>query len=89
MPTTAEVGLAQVDGTASWGVLGPKGLPVSVLDRLQQALRAVASDTEFVGRVREAGASVMPLPANEFAQYLRRESDTWRKVIVAGGLRAD
>ena len=89
VPTTAEVGLAQVDGTASWGVLGPKGLPVSVLDRLQQALRAVASDTEFVGRVREAGASVMPLPANEFAQYLRRESDTWRKVIVAGGLRAD
>ncbi len=89
VPTTAEAGLAQVDGTASWGVLGPKGLPAPVLDRLQHALRAVASDAEFVGRIRETGAAVMPLPANEFAHYLRRESDTWRKVIVAGGLRAD
>lgn len=89
VPTTAELGLAQVDGTASWGVLAPKGLPAPVLNTLQQALRTVAGDGEFVGRVQEAGATVVPLSAAEFASYLRRESDTWRKVIVAGGLRAD
>ncbi|MBM3406228.1 MAG: tripartite tricarboxylate transporter substrate binding protein [Betaproteobacteria bacterium] len=89
VPTTAEVGLAQVDGTASWGVLAPKGLPAAVLDKLQQALQAAARDAEFAGRVREAGAIVVPLGATEFSQYLRRESDSWRKVIVAGGLRAD
>jgi tripartite-type tricarboxylate transporter receptor subunit TctC len=89
VPTTAEVGLAQVDGTASWGVLGPKSLPAPVLDKLQQALRTVAGDAEFVGRVREAGATVVPLPASEFAQHLRRESEMWRTVITAGGLRAD
>jgi len=89
VPTTAELGLAQVDGTASWGVLAPKGLPAAVLDKLQQALQAAARDAEFAGRVREAGAIVVPLGATEFSQYLRRESDSWRKVIVAGGLRAD
>ena len=89
VPTTAEVGLPQVDGTASWGVLGPRGLPAPILERLQQALAAAAKDPEFGARVREAGASVVPLGSSEFAQHLRRESDTWRQVITAGQLRAD
>jgi tripartite-type tricarboxylate transporter receptor subunit TctC len=89
VPTTAEAGIPQVDGTASWGVLGPKGLPSAVLDTLQRAMRTVASDAEFINRVREAGATVVPLGATEFGQYLKRESDSWRRVIVAGAIRAD
>jgi tripartite-type tricarboxylate transporter receptor subunit TctC len=89
VPTTAEAGIPQVDGTASWGILGPKGLSSAVLNVLQPAMRTVASDAEFANRVREAGATVVPLDAAEFGQYLKRESDTWRKVIVAGAIRAD
>lgn len=89
VPTMTELGFKEVNGTASWGLLAPRGLPPVILERLYAAMKQVSEDPEFRRRMADAGVEVTLQGPTDFANFLRRENQTWQQVIQKGGIRAD
>lgn len=89
VPTMAELGLKEVNGTASWGLLGPRGLPSPLVEQLHRAVRTVGDSAEFRRQMNEVSVEVTLQGPVDFSQTLRRESQTWQQVIAKGGIQAD
>jgi tripartite-type tricarboxylate transporter receptor subunit TctC len=92
VPTTAEVGLQNMEANI-WNVLlAPKGTPKPVLDRLATALRETMQDPAVKERLAQLGVELptqtQTTPA-EIRAYIQAEVDRWLPVIKAAGVSAD
>jgi tripartite-type tricarboxylate transporter receptor subunit TctC len=92
VPTTAEVGLQNMEANI-WNVLlAPKGTPQPVLDRLATALRATMQNPAVQERLAQLGVELpsqtQATPA-EIRAYIQAEVDRWLPVIKAAGVSAD
>jgi tripartite-type tricarboxylate transporter receptor subunit TctC len=92
VPTTAEVGLQNMEANI-WNVLlAPKGTPQPVVDRLATALRETMQEPAVKERLAELGVELptqtQATPA-EIRAYIQAEVDRWSPVIKAAGASAD
>jgi tripartite-type tricarboxylate transporter receptor subunit TctC len=89
VPSVAELGLPQLESLAWIGLAAPAGLPQEILAKLNQetvrGLRA-AESRELLGK---QGFDVVAGTPQEFARWIRAESEKWSKVVRASGATAD
>jgi tripartite-type tricarboxylate transporter receptor subunit TctC len=92
VPTTAEVGLNNMEAKI-WNVLlAPKGTPKPVLDRLAAALHETMQDPAVRERLAQLGVEPPTQPQvtpAEIRAYIQAEIDRWLPVIKAAGVSAD
>ena len=81
IPTTAEVGLPDVTMQAFTGLSAPAGTPVAILEKLNKAIRDVASDPENENRILALHAQPMRVTRQEANDFIRQTSEKWRPVI--------
>jgi tripartite-type tricarboxylate transporter receptor subunit TctC len=84
VPTVAE-SLPGYEVGNWYALLGPKGLPQPIVDRLATATRATLDDPEV--RRHLAGHGVEPTPSTpaELARFIRDETAKWAPIIRASG----
>lgn len=87
VPTAAEAGVKGFEVSAWNGILAPAGTPRSVIDRLHKATVAVLGKREFEEELKTRGVERLVLGPREFADYIKRESAKWAKVVKAGNIR--
>jgi len=89
LPTIAESGLPGFDISTWFGVFAPGGTPQPIVRKLHdefvQALRAPDVQAKF----RTLGAEPVGNTPEEFAAYIRSESQKYAKVIKASGAKVD
>ncbi len=89
VPTMAEQGAPGFE-TSTWsGVVAPAGTPPAVVDRLNAEVRRLAATSAERRRVQDQGGLPMDLSPAEAAEFVRREIETWGRVIRAGNIRLD
>jgi tripartite-type tricarboxylate transporter receptor subunit TctC len=89
IPSVAELGFPQLESLAWNGLLAPAGTPPAVISRLSaEAVGAMrlAQTREALGRL---GFDVVASSPEEFARWIRAESEKWARVIRASGATAD
>jgi tripartite-type tricarboxylate transporter receptor subunit TctC len=88
VPTVAE-SLPGYEVGNWYALLGPKGLPQPIVDRLATAVRATLDDPEV--RRHLAGHGVEPTPSTpaELARFIRDETAKWAPIIRATGATPD
>jgi len=82
VPTFKEVGLEPVNRMAFYGILGPKGMPKEVVDKLNVAVKKVLQDPAVRKRIEDTGSLVIGNSPEEFAQQIKSEYEVYRKVVV-------
>lgn len=87
VPTFRESGVA-LDGSAWIGIVGPAGLPPTVLARLNQAYVGAMRDPAIVAKLRAQYMEPDPGTPEQFAAYLRGELAKWAPVIKRAGIKA-
>lgn len=87
--TLHEQGIDNFEAYAWQGVVGPKGLPQDVVDRLNQDLQTALANPELVKRFQEMGLEITPSTAAEMTEYSNAEREKWSKVIKEAGIRLD
>lgn len=76
--------------TSSWiGAIAPANTPRDIVDRLSKEIRAIVREPEFSAKVVEQGAVPAPLGADEFAAFVRRDTEKWSAVAKANNIRAN
>lgn len=89
VPTPAEAGVPGFE-VAGWnGLVGPAGMPPSIVAKLNTALVRIVKETAMQQFLIEQGAEPQPTSPEEFARYIRSEVEKWAKVVAASGARVE
>lgn len=89
LPTTAEVGLADMSYVNWFAVIGPAGLPEEVVDRLTAALNKTMDIPEVQERIGSLGLIANTKTPAEFTTFLTEEMQIIEETIQAANLRPE
>jgi tripartite-type tricarboxylate transporter receptor subunit TctC len=81
VPSIHEAGVRNYDATFWFGLLAPAGTPSTVIDRLNQLMRATLNDPEVARSSRSQGLNPAPSTPQEFASLIKADYAKWKKVI--------
>lgn len=89
VPTFAEAGMPEYSFSTWLGVLAPAGLPAPVLARMSSDLIAVVRSQDFTEWCQARGLETMPSTPEEFASFMAAETEKFRHLISAAGIRVE
>ena len=70
-------------------MIGPKGMPPAIVDRLNAEINAIIKDPEFVQRIAAEGLLPAGGPPERMLTLIRTEIVNWAKVVKHTGLKAE
>ena len=82
VPTFKEMGLEPVNRMAYYGILGPKGLPKDVVDKVNAAVRKALEDPAVKKRIEETGSIVIGNTPEQFAEQIKAEFGVYKDVVA-------
>lgn len=85
-PTLAEAGFPDVVVTSWVGMLAPARTPPSILSALNRQIQAITKSQELRERMSQNGFEATSSSQKEFADFLRLETEQWRRVVKAAGI---
>lgn len=89
VPTLAESGFPGFEATAWMGVVGPAGLPASVVTRLNSEMGKAVSSGDLSEVYFAQGAVPEVSTPDAFAETIRREYARWGAVVKQVGAKPD
>jgi tripartite-type tricarboxylate transporter receptor subunit TctC len=89
VPSSNEVGLADMVLITWNGVLAPARTSPAILDRLQKEIGGVMNTQEMKERMLVHAAEVTTGSREEFATIIREDLTKWTRLIKASGLRGE
>lgn len=89
LPTVAEAGLPGYHVDSWWGLLGPRGLPPAIVQRLNDELNAVLAAPDASELLARDGARVRAGSAEDFARAIATEVPRWRQLIQSAQIKAE
>jgi tripartite-type tricarboxylate transporter receptor subunit TctC len=88
LPTFVELGYPNFFSGSFYGLLAPAGTPQPILDKLQKEIAKIIHSPESLARLESVGAFAVGSTGPELARYLKREVDTWGKIVRQHGIKA-
>ena len=90
IPTVAEAANLPGYEVANWyGLMGPRGLPRPIVDRMNAVLNEALRDPEVVANLAKHGLEPAPSTPEEFTAIIRAETEKWRPIIARAGASAN
>nr|WP_060986428.1 tripartite tricarboxylate transporter substrate binding protein BugE [uncultured Acidovorax sp.] len=82
VPTFKELGLEPVNRMAYYGIVGPKGLPRDVVDKINAGVRKALEDPAVKKRIEDTGSLVIGNTPEQFAEQIKAEFAVYKDVVV-------
>jgi tripartite-type tricarboxylate transporter receptor subunit TctC len=89
VPTFKEVGLEPVNRLAYYGLVGPKGMPKEIVQKLHDATSKALQDPAVRKRIEDTGSIIIGNTPEQFAQQIRSEFDVYKKVVNDAKLKLE
>jgi tripartite-type tricarboxylate transporter receptor subunit TctC len=89
VPTVAESGLPGYEVVLWHGLIGPKGLPKAVVDRIGGEVNKTLKQPETASQLENDGVAPAGGTPEQFAAQIRKEIGVWKKVAADAGVKAE
>ena len=89
VPTFKEVGLEPVNRMAYYGILGPKGLPKEVVDKVSAGVKKSLEDPAVRKRIEDTGSLIIGNTPDQFAAQIKAEFEVYKKVVESAKLKLE
>jgi tripartite-type tricarboxylate transporter receptor subunit TctC len=89
VPAVAELGYPQLESLAWIGLLAPAGTPAPIIVRLNDATVQAMRSPEARESLGKQGFDVVAGSPQEFARWIRTESEKWARVVRESGATPD
>jgi len=89
VPTMEEAGLKGYQVFAWFGLAAPAGVPVPVLQKIEQALERIASQAEVKAAMQRAGAEPTWANAQAMNAFMQADAAQWKKVAAYAKIALD
>ena len=80
VPTIIESGVPGYNVTTWYSLVGPKGMPKEVVEKLNREINAILKQPDMKAKLLERGLDADPMTPAELGEHLRKEAATWGKV---------
>lgn len=87
--TISEQGIAGFEAVSLGALLGPKGMPPAVVERLNAEVKDILAQKDVQERIVGAGAIARFMPAQQLQQSLAQDYAKWGKVVREKGMLAE
>src|SRR5258708_664360 len=89
IPTVAESGVPDYEVAVWHGLVGPKGLPRPIADRINTEVTKTLKLTETAERLQTDGVSPAGGTPEQFLATIKKEIEVWRKVVSDANVKAE
>ena len=89
VPTTGEAGFPGLLAENWYCAVAPRGLPAPVAARLSAALREASEAPGVRDELAAQGAEAAWTSPEDMLALMREDSETWRRVVAASGVKAE
>ena len=89
VPTVAESGLPGYEVVLWHGLIGPKGLPRAVVDRINSEVTKALALKETAEQLQNDGVAPAGGTPEQFRAQINKELAIWRKVVADAGVKAE
>ena len=89
LPTIAESGYPGFDAIFWIALMAPRGVPPAIVQRLNAESNAVLRDPEIEKQFSLQGATPVGGTAAELGAYVRKDIETWTRVIKEANIKAE
>ena len=89
VPTMAEWGIPDFDVGTWSGLIGPKGIPADIVQKINQAVADVVNDPAIKKRLLDEGSEIRLMSPSEFGSFIRQENVRWVKVVKEAGIKPE
>jgi tripartite-type tricarboxylate transporter receptor subunit TctC len=87
VPTVAESGYPGYEALNWYAFLGPAKLPKEIVQTLNRELVKALKAREVLAAFDKQGLESQPGTPEELTAYMKREYDTWGKVVKQAGIK--
>jgi tripartite-type tricarboxylate transporter receptor subunit TctC len=87
VPTTAELGMPQVEADNWYGLVVPAATPDAIAAKLHAAAVEALHSAEVKEKLAAQGAIAVGNSSEEFTAYVKSETERWGKVIATAGIK--
>jgi tripartite-type tricarboxylate transporter receptor subunit TctC len=89
-PTVAEAGFAEATVSPTWfGIVMRAGTPAEIVKRAANEVEKAAKSAELMAQLEKLGAEPAHLGSEEFDALIRRDMNTWSRVIKESGMKLE
>ena len=88
VPTIAESGYPGYEAVNWYGYLAPAKTPKEIVNRLARDIGRALANPQVVAALNKTGVEPLAMTPEEFGRYIKREYDTWGKVVKQAGIKA-
>jgi len=89
LPTITESGVRDYSAETWAGLVGPRGIPPDIVDRLHAAIVRIATKPDVQQRLLGVGSEAVGNSPEQFRQQLAAERRSWTEVVKVSGAKAD
>ena len=89
VPTFKELGLEPVNRMAYYGILGPKGLPKEVVEKINAGVKKSLEDPSIRKRIEDTGSLVVANTPEQFTAQIKAEYEVYKKVVDLAKLKLE
>ena len=87
VPTIAESGFPGYEAVNWYGYLAPAKTPREIIDRLHRDIAKALANPKVIEALHKTGVEPVAMTPEEFGRYIKREYDTWGKVVKEAGIK--
>jgi tripartite-type tricarboxylate transporter receptor subunit TctC len=87
-PTIAESGFPGYEAVNWYAYLAPARTPKDIVDRLNRELVKVLGTPDVIAALHKQGVEPQPGTPEDLGRYMKREYETWGKVVKEAGIKA-
>jgi tripartite-type tricarboxylate transporter receptor subunit TctC len=89
VPTIAESGYPGYDATLWYGLIGPKGLPPAIVERINVEVNKILRDEATPAKLAVDGAAPAGGTPQQFRTIIEKEIGQWNKIVTKLGVRLE
>jgi tripartite-type tricarboxylate transporter receptor subunit TctC len=87
IPTVAESGVPGYEVTNWHGLIGPKGLPRPIAERLNTEMNKILAQKDLAERLQTEGLAVAGGTPERLYEQVRKEIEQWHQVVTRAGIK--
>ena len=88
-PTVQEQGVPDYDLPSFSAVVGPKGIPEPIVNRMHAVINQALTQPSLIARLSANGNIPFPSSVSEFNALMRQQRTVWQEMIRATGLQPE